>query len=223
MEPSMPSPRETEDDVDAMFWNRTARSYSRSVIKDLAGYERTLSSTSDLVGVADRVLEFGCGTGQTALRLAHSIGHITGTDISSEMIAIANERKVAAACPNATFMVTDGRSTPWPDQQFDAVLAFNLLHLIKDRPRLFQSVGRALRPGGLFISKTPCLSEMNAVIRLAIPLMKLLGKAPSLSFFTADELASELTASRFSIIDQARHGSGRTDFRVFIAARKTES
>jgi ubiquinone/menaquinone biosynthesis C-methylase UbiE len=222
MEPSMPTPREPEDDVNAVFWNRTARAYSRHAIKDLAGYERTLSATRDLVGATDRVLELGCGTGQTALRLAPSIGHITGTDISSGMIAIANERKAAAACPNATFMVTDGRSPPWPDPPFDAVLAFNLLHLIKDRPRFFQSVGRALKPGGLFITKTPCLSEMNAVIRLAIPLMRLIGKAPSLSFFTADELARELTAGGFSIIDQARHGSGRTDFRVFLAARNAD-
>jgi ubiquinone/menaquinone biosynthesis C-methylase UbiE len=220
MEPSMPTPGESEDHVVARFWNRTARAYARHAIKDLAGYERSLASTRDLVGAADRVLELGCGTGQTALRLAPSIGHITGTDVSSEMIGIANERKAAAACPNATFMVTDGHSPPWPAQSFDAVLAFNVLHLIKNRPRCFQSVERALKPGGLFISKTPCLSEMSAVIRLAIPLMRLIGKAPSLSFFTADELVSELTANGFSIIDHARHGSSRTDFRVFIAARK---
>ncbi|MDP3254478.1 MAG: methyltransferase domain-containing protein [Bosea sp. (in: a-proteobacteria)] len=222
MERSRPTPALPEDDGDAAFWNRTARAYARHAIKDLAGYERTLSSTRERVGAADRVLELGCGTGQTALRLAPSIGHITGTDISSEMIAIANERKAAAACPNATFMAMDGRSAPWPDQSFDVVLAFNLLHLIQDRPTLFQSVGRILKPGGLFITKTPCLSDMNAVIRLAIPLMRLFGKAPSLSFFTANELAGALAASGFSILEQARHASGRGDFRVFIAARKTD-
>ncbi len=220
MEPGMPTRREPEDDTDAAFWNRAARAYSRSAIKDPAGYERTLSSTLDLLSAGDRVLELGCGTGQTALRLAPSIGHITGTDVSHEMIAIAEARKAAAACPNATFTVANGCDPPRPDASFDAVLAFNLLHLIADRPRLLESVARALKPGGLFITKTPCLSEMNAVIRLAIPLMQYIGKAPSLSFFTADELTREVTAGGFSIIDRTRHGSGRTDFRVFLAARK---
>ena len=91
MEPGMPTRREPEDDPDAAFWNRAARAYSRSAIKDPAGYERTLSSTLDLLSAGDRVLELGCGTGQTALRLAPSIGHITGTDVSHEMIAIAEE------------------------------------------------------------------------------------------------------------------------------------
>lgn len=156
------------------------------------------------------------------MQLAASLGHLTGTDVSSEMIAIANERKAATSCPNVTFMVADEHCACWQDRQFDAVLAFNLLHLVRDRPTLLQSVGRALKPGGLFITKTPCLSEMSAVVRLAIPLMKLFGKAPFLSFFTAHELVCELAASRFSIIESSRHGSGKRDFRVFIAARKAE-
>ncbi len=49
MEPGMPTRREPEDDTDAAFWNRAARAYSRSAIKDPAGYERTLSSTLDLL------------------------------------------------------------------------------------------------------------------------------------------------------------------------------
>ncbi|OYW60669.1 MAG: hypothetical protein B7Z40_19680 [Bosea sp. 12-68-7] len=206
----------------ADFWNRAAPSYAKSRIKDLPGYERTLARTRELLDRSATVLELGCGTGSTALRLAPAIGHITGTDISREMISLANARKAAAGCTNATFTVTDERCAPWPDQQFDAVLAFNLLHLVRDRTALLQSVGRVLKPGGLFITKTPCLSEMNAVIRFAIPLMRLIGKAPYLSFFTAADLASEVADRGLSIIETARHGSGQNDFRIFIAARKAE-
>ncbi len=216
----MPTTADSHAIREAAFWNRAAPSYAKARIKDLPGYERTLARTRELLDRSATVLEIGCGTGSTALRLAPAIGHITGTDISREMISLAQARQAAAGCTNATFMVTDERCAPWPDQQFDAVLAFNLLHLIQDRPTLFQSVGRVLKPGGLFITKTPCLSEMNAVIRFAIPLMRLIGKAPYLSFFTADDLASEVADRGFSIIDKARHGSGPKDVRIFIAARK---
>ncbi len=61
---------------------------------------------------------------------------------------------------------------------------------------------------------------MNAVIRLAIPLMQYIGRHRRCRSSTADELTREVTAGGFSIIDRTRHGSGRTDFRVFLAARK---
>ncbi|MCZ8036276.1 MAG: class I SAM-dependent methyltransferase [Novosphingobium sp.] len=218
----MPTTADSHSIREADFWNRAAPSYAKSRIKDLPGYERTLARTRELLDRSATVLELGCGTGSTALRLAPSIGHITGTDISREMISLADARKAAAGCTNTTFTVTDERCAPWPDQRFDAVLAFNLLHLVRDRPALLQSVGRVLKPGGLFITKTPCLSEMNAIIRFAIPLMRLIGKAPYLSFFTAADLASEVAERGFSIIEKARHGSGQKDFRVFIAARKAE-
>jgi ubiquinone/menaquinone biosynthesis C-methylase UbiE len=218
----VPTTADSHSIREADFWNRAAPSYAKSRIKDLPGYERTLARTRELLDRSATVLELGCGTGSTALRLAPSIGHITGTDISREMISLADARKAAAGCTNTTFTVTDERCAPWPDQRFDAVLAFNLLHLVRDRPALLQSVGRVLKPGGLFITKTPCLSEMNAIIRFAIPLMRLIGKAPYLSFFTAADLASEVAERGFSIIEKARHGSGQKDFRVFIAARKAE-
>ncbi|MBB5050595.1 cyclopropane fatty-acyl-phospholipid synthase-like methyltransferase [Afipia massiliensis] len=55
---------------DARFWDRSSRKYAVSAIADQAGYERTLDRTRALLGPNDRVLELGCGTGTTALRLA---------------------------------------------------------------------------------------------------------------------------------------------------------
>ena len=90
---------------DARFWDGAARKYSNARIRDLVGYERTLERTRRILGNADTVLEVGCGTGTTALRLAPSVSHITGSDVSSEMIAIAREKMIAQACRNAEFTV----------------------------------------------------------------------------------------------------------------------
>jgi ubiquinone/menaquinone biosynthesis C-methylase UbiE len=207
---------------DPRFWDRIARRYAADAIKDMPGYERTLERTRQLLRKDDSVLEIGCGTGTTALRLAPDVGRILGTDISREMIAIANEKSVAQGCANAEFMAVRAEQAVAGDGPFDAVLAFNLFHLVSDRAAMLDHVHRLLKPGGLLISKTPCLSEMSPLVHFAVPAMRLVGKAPAVSFFTAAQLARELETAGFTLEEQARHGSGRKDPRIFIVARRAE-
>jgi len=198
---------------DARFWDRIARKYAADPIKDMEGYARTVDRTRHYLRATDTVLELGCGTGTTALQLAAHVFRIVATDLSGEMIAIAREKAAAAACGNAEFAVAtpehaaDG--VPWPDGSFDAVLAFNLWHLVADRASALAQVHRVLKPGGLFVSKTPCLAEMNPLIRLAVPVMQLVGKAPYVAVFSAAALEREIEAAGFAIVERARHGSGR--------------
>jgi ubiquinone/menaquinone biosynthesis C-methylase UbiE len=211
------------DTENARFWDRTARKYATDPIKDMRGYERTLDRVGHLLNGSDTVLEIGCGTGTTALKLAPSVSRMIGTDVSNEMIAIARERAAAQACHNAEFSVATAENAPGADGAYDAVLAFNLLHLAADRPAALAHIRRLLKPGGLFISKTPCLSEMNALIRLAVPVMRLVGKAPYVSFFSAAQLEAEIANAGFAISERARHGSERKDARIFLVARKTDA
>jgi ubiquinone/menaquinone biosynthesis C-methylase UbiE len=205
---------------DARFWDRTARKYAKDPIEDMAGYERTLERTRELLGRSSTVLEIGCGTGTTALRLAPSIGRIVATDVSAEMIAIAREKAAADGCRNAELLVATAESAPGADGAYDAVLAFNVLHLIADRPAALARIRRLLKPGGLLISKTTCLSEMSALIRYAVPVMRLIGRAPYVAFFTAEELEAGIAAAGLAVTERARHGSGQRDARIFIVARK---
>jgi ubiquinone/menaquinone biosynthesis C-methylase UbiE len=209
---------------DARFWDRTARKYAADKISDMAGYERTLERTRHYLGSGHTVLEFGCGTGTTALKLAPFLGHIVATDISSEMIAIAREKAAAEGCRNAAFEVGTPDMARWPDATFDAALSFNVLHLVQARAAALQGVHRLLKPGGLFISKTPCLKDMGIgmgiAVRIAVPLMQVVGKAPYVTFFSAEELEREIAAAGFEIIERARHGSRGKDPRPFLVARK---
>lgn len=207
---------------DARFWDRVARKYAANPIKDVPGYERTLERSRQLLRGTDTVLELGCGTGTSALKLAPSVSRIVGRDVSSEMIAIAREKAASQGCNNAEFAVAPAEHGAGADSSFDAVLAFNLLHLIADRAATLRQVHRLLRPGGLLITKTPCLQEMSPLIRLAVPVMRRVGKAPFVSFFSAAGLESEIERAGFTIIERARHGSGRKDPRIFIVARKPD-
>ncbi len=206
---------------DARFWDRIARKYATDKIKDTVGYERTLERTRKCLSSSDTVLEIGCGTGTTALKLAPSVSRILASDVSNEMIAIAREKAIAQSCLNAEFAVARAEQMVGSVDAYDAVLAFKVLHLIGDRQSTLASICRLLKPGGLFISKTPCLSEMNPLIRYAVPVAQFVGKAPFVSFFTATELEAEISGAGFAIIERERHGAGRKDARIFVVARKS--
>ncbi|MCB1843434.1 MAG: hypothetical protein KDI09_10770 [Halioglobus sp.] len=53
--------------ISAEFWDRIAPGYSRQPIADAESYARKLAATQALMQPHMKVLEFGCGTGSTAL------------------------------------------------------------------------------------------------------------------------------------------------------------
>lgn len=205
---------------DARFWDRSARKYARGAIADQAGYERTLERTRALLGPGDRVLELGCGTGTTALRLAGDVRAYLATDISSGMIAIANEKSGAAPVPALVFRTTTADALAPDTAPFNAVLGFNYLHLIRDLTGTLRRIHGLLAVEGLFISKTPCVGEMNPLIRLALPAMRAIGQAPYAGVFRAAELSRQISAAGFDILATENHATAGNDNRPYIVARK---
>lgn len=204
------------------FWDARARKYAASPIGDIAGYERTIEETRKRLKPADTVLEFGCGTGTTAMRLAPAVARYVATDFAAGMLDIAREKAAAESVANIDFAIATPDAAPWPDGSFDAVLAFNLLHLVAAREAALRGVRRVLKPGGLFISKTPCVGEMNPMLRLAIPLMQMAGQAPHVGLFRAESLEREIAAAGFTIVERARHGSKKKrEPRIFLVAQKS--
>ncbi|HEU4457795.1 MAG TPA: class I SAM-dependent methyltransferase [Methylibium sp.] len=212
----------TRPAIQARFWDRVACRYAAAPIADVAGYEATLRRVQQLLSVDDAVLEIGCGTGSTALRLAAGTRSMLATDVSSGMIAIARRKLAAQALPQLRFEVAEaGSVSASADGPFDAVLGFNVLHLMTDLDDTLRSVLASLRPGGLFISKTACLAEMNPLVpRVLVPLMKALGKAPEVLVLDAGMLRAAFERHGLVIDAIERHGTRRKDFRVFIVARK---
>jgi ubiquinone/menaquinone biosynthesis C-methylase UbiE len=206
---------------DARFWDRSSKSYARSRISDQAGYERTLERTRALLKPGNSVLELGCGTGTTALRLADGVASYLATDISTGMIAIAEEKLAASPISALAFRTATADTLAGEAMQFDVVLAFNYLHLVRDLADTLRSIHDLLAPGGLFMSKTPCLGDMNPLIRLAVPLMRAVGKAPHVGVFRAGQLSELIAAAGFEIVSTERHASKGKDSRPFILARRT--
>jgi len=204
----------------ARSWDRVARKYAKDPIADMAGYERTLDHARRLLKPTDVAIEVGCGTGTTALKVAPSVARLVATDISQEMITIAREKAAVANCSNVEFAVATPDAAPYLDASFDAALAFNVLHLIEDRAAALRGVHRLLKPGGLFMSKTPALKEMGFPIRIFVPVMQAIGQAPYVGFLSGDELEREIAGAGFEIVERVRHGSTKKDVRTFFVARK---
>ncbi|MGR3379049.1 class I SAM-dependent methyltransferase [Salipiger abyssi] len=200
--------------MSAAFWDRVAERYAARPVGDEAAYEAALARVRHWLGPEMRVLELGCGTGMTAEKLAGSVLSLEGTDFSPEMIRIAEARRTAGnlrfSCAPAETALAGG--------PYDAVLAFNLLHLLDDLPGCLSRVHGALADGGLLISKTPCLGAkwyLWPVIRL----LQGLGKLPRFRFLRPGALEAAILASGFEIVetgDYPRKLPGR-----LIVARKT--
>lgn len=207
---------------DARFWDRTSRKYAVSAVADQAGYACTLDRTRALLRSGDRVLELGCGTGTTAFQLAAGVRSYLATDFSASIIAIANEKRAAAGPIPALVFRTATAETLTPDAApFNAVLGFNYLHLVRDLPGTLRRIHALLAADGLFISKTPCVGDMNPFIWFALlPAMRAIGKAPHAGVFRATELSQQIRATGFDILATENHATKGDDHRRYIVARK---
>ena len=200
------------------FWDKKAEGYAASPISNMDAYNQTMDQTRAHLSNSDRVLEVGCGTGSTALLLAENVAHITGSDISGNMIEIAKDKATAQNIENVDFVRTTLDDETLEAETYDAVLAFNILHLLDDLPTAVTQIHERLKPGGRFISKTVMLGEGSLLWRLAIPVMRLVGLAPPVKFLSQQRLDANIVAAGFQIIETHDYpGSFATRF---IVAKK---
>lgn len=100
------------------------------------------------VGPGTRVLDVGCGVGQTACILAGRFGaRVVGLDRSSEMIRRARARQRREGV-EAEFVEGDAYAMPFRDGQFETVFAESVT-LFLERPRVLSEIRRVLEPGGV--------------------------------------------------------------------------
>ncbi len=203
----------------ARYWDKTAARYARSPISDEVSYERKLTETGALLNPDMRILEFGCGTGTTAVHHAPQVAHVDAIDISQNMLDIGQRKADAAGIANITFSRSTLTEFDAEPASFDAVLALNVIHLLPDRQKVLGEVARILKPGGRFVSSTVCLAGSRLrYIRFVAPLARMIGLMPDLFIFSEQALADEIQSAGFEIERRWRHG--RDDIAVFIIARK---
>lgn len=202
-------------DID--FWDRLAPKYYRQRISDQPAYEQTLDRVRSYLQPTQRVIEVGCGTGGTAVLLAPKVAHWVASDGSREMIRCAEVRLADERAPNNVELRVASLDRVAEGGPYDVACAFNVLHLVDGLPEAVRALRSALKPGGLAITKTPCLKEHGLAIRLVIPLLRRVGRAPRVFMFDAAELARAFVDEGFTIVESRTFGTAKAT--RFLVAR----
>jgi 8-oxo-dGTP diphosphatase len=105
-----------------------------------------------LAGVTSgqRVLDVGCGPGESAFGMAERIPglQVTGLDYSPTMVRLARlRRRFDRAARDVALTRGDAMDLPFPDGHFDAVTGHSFLYLVPDAHRVLTEARRVLRPG----------------------------------------------------------------------------
>ncbi len=112
----------------------------------------------------ERVLEFGCGTGNATRYFERYLpagerSRIVGLDSSARMLAEAR-----AKLSRAELVRGDARELPFADGEFEAVLAVYVIHNVPgtDRPRALAEAARVLRSGGALVLATSSHAQISS-------------------------------------------------------------
>ncbi len=188
---------------DSTFWNRIAEKYAKSPIRDMEGYEATLDMTRAHLKPTDHVLELGCGTGTTSLKLAPSVARITATDYAEAMVAICVRRAEEQGVDNVAFRTADPFDPALEVGGYDVVMGWNFFHLLDDMRAGFRRSHELLAPAGLLVAKTPSLGSTpfakRLLLRVIVGILQLVGKAPAVGFVTIEEVENAVKGAGFEI------------------------
>jgi demethylmenaquinone methyltransferase/2-methoxy-6-polyprenyl-1,4-benzoquinol methylase len=142
----------------------TDRQTTRANYDRLSRWYDLLSASSEraartrglqMLGVqcGERVLEIGCGTGESLPSLASGAGPagwVYGLDLSAGMLGIAKNKLEKHSSSNVTLLQADAVRLPFPERSFDAIFMSYTLELFPaaEIPLILQECKRILRPEG---------------------------------------------------------------------------
>ncbi|KAI5330539.1 PREDICTED: phosphoethanolamine [Prunus dulcis] len=122
-----------------------------------------IETTKEFVAKLDlkpsqKVLDVGCGIGGGDFYMASNYDvEVVGIDLSVNMISFALERAIGLKCA-VEFEVADCTQKTYADDTFDVIYSRDTILHIQDKPALFRSFYKWLKPGGKVLISDYCRS-----------------------------------------------------------------
>jgi SAM-dependent methyltransferase len=182
-------------------------------MSDLFDYDAELRLHNELfraaarVGSGDRVLDIGCGTGQSTREAARAAvaGSAVGVDLSARMLERARQLSDDQGLPNITYQRADAQVHCFPPAHFDLCISRFGAMFFADPVAAFTNIGRALRPAArlvLLVWQDRDRNEWASAIRQTLTAATATPTGGANPFSLADPTATEgiLAAAGFEQI-----------------------
>jgi SAM-dependent methyltransferase len=220
----------------AVYWNDVAgpswAEFQEGLDRQVAPLgRRAMAALKPTPG--ERILDIGCGAGQTSLELAQAVGPgggVLGVDLSEPLLAIGRRR--CAEVRGVELALGDAQTFAFEPAAYDAAFSRFGVMFFADPPAAFANIRRALKPGGRLAFVCWRAADQNPIMRLPMEAAGSLVPPPSIpepgapgpfAFADPERVRGILASAGFTDVDVAPHdekvGTGELETALALALK----